>query len=198
MTKVAFQGERGAFSEDAAAKLFGGNIDFLPCIHLKDVFQAVLEDEVNFGVVPVENSQAGSINETYDLLLAYPLNIFAEVILKISHCLMALPGERLGDIGTIYSHPQALAQCEEFLNQLKVEIIPAYDTAGSAKMIKERGLKGYAAIASRRAADIYGLEILAPEIETNINNYTRFFAISKQRAKPTEQNKTSLVFTAKL
>ena len=110
---------------------------------------------------------------------------------------MALPGERLGDIGTIYSHPQALAQCEEFLNQLKVEIIPAYDTAGSAKMIKERGLKGYAAIASRRAADIYGLEILAPEIETNINNYTRFFAISKQRAKPTEQNKTSLVFSAK-
>ena len=89
MTKVAFQGERGAFSEDAAIKLFGGDIDFLPCVRLGDVFQAVLEGKVSFAVVPVENSQAGSINETYDLLLAYPLNIFAEVILRINHCLMA-------------------------------------------------------------------------------------------------------------
>ena len=197
MIEVAFQGERGAFSEDAAIKLFGGNIDFLPCVRLRDVFQVVLEDKVSFAVVPVENSQAGSINETYDFLLAYPLNIFAEVILKISHCLMALPGEGLGNITTIYSHPQALAQCEEFLNKLKVEIIPSYDTAGSAKRIKEEELKGCAAVASRRAADIYGLEILAPEIETNINNYTKFFAISKQKAKSAQKNKTSLVFAAK-
>jgi len=197
MVKIAFQGERGAFSEDAAIKLFGEDIDFSPCIRLRDVFQTVLQDKVSFGVVPVENSQAGSINETYDLLLEYPLNIFAEVILKVNHCLMALPGGKLSDIGTIYSHPQALAQCEEFLNKLKTEIIPTYDTAGSAKMIKERGLKKCAAIASKRAADIYGLEILAPEIETNINNYTRFFATSKQKAKPAERNKTSLVFVAK-
>ena len=197
MVRIAFQGERGAFSEDAAIKLFSGGIDFLPCVHLQDVFQAVLEDRVNFAVIPVENSQAGSINETYDLLLAYPLNIFAEVILKVSHCLMALPGEGLADIRTIYSHPQALAQCEEFLSQLKVEIVPSYDTAGSAKMIKENRLKGCAAIASRRAADIYGLDILAPEIETNINNYTKFFAISKQKAKPAQKNKTSLVFAIK-
>ena len=197
MTKVAFQGDRGAFSEDAAIKLFGGDIDFLPCIRLRDVFQAASEGKVSFGVVPIENSQAGSINETYDLLLAYPLNICAEVILRISHCLMALPGEKLADIRTIYSHPQALAQCEVFLSELKVEIMPSYDTAGSAKMIKEKQLKQCAAIASRRAADIYGLEILAPEIENNINNYTKFFAISKQKAKPAERNKTSLVFTAK-
>jgi prephenate dehydratase len=197
MIKVAFQGERGAFSEDAAIKLFGGGIEFLPCVHLREVFQAVLQDKVNFGVVPVENSQAGSINETYDLLLTHPLNIFAEAILRISHCLMALPGEKAADIRTIYSHPQALAQCEGFLSKLKVEIMPTYDTAGSAKMIKEKGLKGCAAIASRRAADIYGLEILAPEIETNINNYTKFFAISQQKARPAEKNKTSLVFAAK-
>jgi len=197
MVKVAFQGERGAFSQDAAIELFAEDIDFLPCARLRDVFQAVLEDNVSFGVVPVENSQAGSINDTYDLLLTYPLNIFAEVILRISHCLMALPGEKLADITTIYSHPQALAQCEEFLSKLKVEIVPSYDTAGSAKMIKEGGLKGCAAIASRRAADIYGLEVLAEKIETNINNYTKFFAISKQKAKPKQKNKTSLVFAAK-
>jgi prephenate dehydratase len=196
MIKVAFQGERGAFSEDAAAKLFGRDVDFLPCIRLKEVFELVLQDKVEFGVVPVENSQAGSINETYDLLLAYPLNIFAEVILKVSHCLMALPGEKLAHITTIYSHPQALAQCEEFLSKLKVEIMPSYDTAGSAKMIKEKKLKNCAAIASKRASDIYGLEILAPEIETSANNYTKFVAISKQKARPAQRNKTSLVFAA--
>jgi len=196
MVKVAFQGERGAFSEDAAAKLFGGDIDFLPCTRLKEVFELVSQDKVEFGVVPVENSQAGSINETYDLLLAYPLNIFAEVILKVSHCLMALPGENLAAITTIYSHPQALAQCEEFLSKLKVEIMSGYDTAGSAKMIKEKNLKDCAAIASKRAADIYGLEILAPEIETSVNNYTKFVAISKQKAKPAQRSKTSLVFAA--
>ena len=197
MAGVAFQGERGAFSEDAVMKLFGSDVDFLPCVCLRDVFQAVLEDGVGFGVVPVENSQAGSINETYDLLLTYPLNIFAEVILRVSHCLMALPGEKLANIRTIRSHPQALAQCEEFLNKLGAEVVPTYDTAGSAKMIKDRQLKGCAAIASRRAADIYGLEILVPKIETNVNNYTRFFAISKEKAKPHEKNKTSLVFAAK-
>jgi prephenate dehydratase len=196
MVKVAFQGERGAFSEDAATKLFGRDVDFLPCIRLKDVFELVSQDKVESGVVPVENSQAGSINETYDLLLAYPLNIFAEVILKVSHCLMALPGEKLADITTIYSHPQALAQCEGFLSKLKVEIMPSYDTAGSAKMIKEKRLQNCAAIASKRAAAIYGLEILAPEIETSINNYTKFVAISKQKAKPAQRNKTSIVFAA--
>jgi len=197
MVKIAFQGERGAFSEDAVIKLFGEGVDFSPCAHLRDVFQAVLEDKVNFGVVPVENSQAGSINETYDLLLAYALNIFAEVILRINHCLMALPGEKLTDIRTIYSHPQALAQCEEFLTKLEVEIVPSYDTAGSAKMVKENQWKGVAAIASSRAAAIYGLEILRPQIETNVNNYTRFFAIAKQKVKPVKRNKTSLVFSVK-
>jgi prephenate dehydratase len=197
MLQVAFQGERGAFSEDASIKLFGRDIDLLPCVRLRDVFLAVSENRADFGVVPVENSQAGSINETYDLLLVYSLNIYAEVILKISHSLMALPGEDLTKIGIIYSHPQALAQCEEFLSKLEAEIVPTYDTAGSAKMIAERQLRGCAAVASGEAANRYGLEILAPEIETNVNNYTRFFAISKLRAEPADKNKTSLVFAAK-
>jgi len=196
MVKVAFQGERGAFSEDAVITFFG-DAELFPCRYLGNVFEAVLRDEVDSGVVPVENSQAGSINETYDLLLSYPLNIFGEINLKISHCLMALPGQSLDGIKTVYSHPQALAQCEEFLRKLKAELVPSYDTAGSAKRIKEESLRGYAAVASRRAAQIYGLEILVEEIETNVNNYTKFFVISKQKAEPAPRSKTSLVFATK-
>ena len=196
MTKVAFQGERGAFSEDAVITFFG-DVELLPSRYIADVFEAVLRDNVDFGVVPVENSQAGSINDTYDLLLSYPLNIFGEIHLRISHYLMALPGESLDGIKVIYSHPQALAQCEEFLRKLKAEIVPTYDTAGSAKRIKEAGLKGCAAVASKRAAQIYGLEVLAEKIETNANNYTRFFVLSKKKAEPALKNKTSLVFSTK-
>jgi prephenate dehydratase len=196
VTKVAFQGERGAFSEDAVIAFFG-DVELSPSRYIDDVFEAVLRDEVDFGVVPAENSQAGSINDTYDLLLSYPLNIFGEIHLRISHCLMTLPGESLDGIRVIYSHPQALAQCEQFLRKLKAEIVPTYDTAGSAKSIKETGLKGCAAVANKRAAQIYGLEILAENIETNVNNYTRFFVISKKKAEPVPRSKTSLVFGTK-
>ncbi len=197
MVRVSFQGERGAFSEDAVIAFFGNNVELFPRCNLGDVFEAVLQGDVDFGVVPVENSQTGSINDTYELLLRYPLNIFGEINLRISHCLMALPGESLDGITTIYSHPQALAQCEEFLRKLKAEIVSAYDTAGSAKKIKEGGLKGCAAIASRRVAQIYGLQILAENIETNINNYTKFFVIANRKAEPALKNKTSLVFGTK-
>jgi prephenate dehydratase len=196
VVKVAFQGERGAFSEDAVISFFG-EAELLPCRYIADVFEAVLGNDTDFGVVPVENSQAGSINDTYDLLLSYPLSICGEIYLRISHSLMALPGETLVAIKIIYSHPQALAQCEEFLRKLKIEIVPTYDTAGSAKRIKEAGLKGSAAVASKRAAEIYGLEILAEGIETNPNNYTRFFVISKEKAEHNSQSKTSLVFGTK-
>jgi len=196
MVKVAFQGERGAFSEDAVITFFR-DAEFLPCSYLSDVFEAVLTDRADFGVVPVENSQAGSINDTYDLLLSYPLNIFGEINLRIRHCLMALPGQSVDEIRTVYSHPQALAQCEEFLRKLSAEVVPTYDTAGSAKRIEEEGLRRYAAVASRRAAQIYGLEILAEKIETNVNNYTKFFVIAKEEAEPTPKSKTSLVFGTK-
>jgi len=196
MVKVAFQGERGAFSEDAVAAFFK---DAEVCSHhsFRDVFEAVTGDEVTFGVVPVENSQAGSINETYDLLLSYPLKIFGEINLRVSHYLMAMPGTHLDEIKTVYSHPQALAQCDEFLRKMKANVVPTYNTAGSAKKVKEDGLKGYAAVASKRAAQIYGLEVLVEEIETNPNNYTKFFVISKDEAKPSRKNKTSLVFSTK-
>src|SRR4030042_977904 len=196
MGKAAFQGERGAFSEDAIVA-FLGDIETIPCKSFGDVFNAVLENKVEVGVVPVENSQAGSINETYDLLLSHPLNIFGEVNLRVNHCLLALHGENLAKIEIVHSHPQAIAQCQEFLNKLNVEVVPGYDTAGSAKRIKEKGIKGHAAIASRRAAHIYDLNILAANIETNPNNYTKFFVISKKKNPQTLKSKTSMVFATK-
>jgi prephenate dehydratase len=130
-------------------------------------------------------------------LLFYPLYIFGEINMRIHHCLLALSRESLAEIRVVYSHPQAIAQCQEFLNELKVEIMPDYNTAGSARRIKEEGIQYHAAIASKRAAQIYGLETLAENIETNPNNYTKFFIISKKKAERALKNKTSMVFSIK-
>jgi prephenate dehydratase len=196
MTKAAFQGERGAFSEDAILSFFG-DVDPIPLKSFSEVFETVVKDKADYGVVPVENSQAGSINETYDLLLKYPLTIFGEINVRVHHCLVVLPEINLSEVKVVYSHPQAIAQCQEFLNKLNVEIIPGYDTAGSAKRIREENVRSHAAIASKRAAQIYGLEILAENIETNPNNYTRFFVISKKKADRALKSKTSIVFSTK-
>jgi chorismate mutase/prephenate dehydratase len=195
MVRVAFQGERGAFTEDAVLTFFD-DCETVPLRYLGEVFQNAL-GKTDFGVVPVENSQAGSINETYDLLLEYPLNIYGEIILRVNHCLIALPGETLDGIRVVHSHPQALAQCQEYLSKLKVDLIPEYNTAGSAKKIKDEGLQGHAAIASKRAARLYGLELLAADIETNKQNFTRFFAICRENARRADVNKTSIVFGIK-
>jgi len=194
--RVAFQGEPGAFSEDAVIT-FSPDAETIPYKSWGDVFEVVFQGSADFGVVPVENSQAGSINETYDLLLSYPLNIYREINVKIAHCLIALPGATIDDIKVVYSHPQAIAQCQEFLNELKVEVIAGYNTAGSAKKVKEEGIKAHAAIASSRAAQIYGLEILASDIQTNPNNFTKFFVLSKKQPERAEKNKTSLVFSTR-
>jgi prephenate dehydratase len=193
MTRVAFQGERGAFSEDAVAGFFS-DVEPVPSRSLSAVFQAVTESEADFGVVPVENSQAGSINETYDLLLRCDLNICGEIDLEVNHCFMALPGESLTSVKTVYSHPQALAQCEHFLSTLKAEIVPTYDTAGSAKMISEKRLANCAAVASKRVAEIYEMQILAEKIQTVPGNFTKFFVVAKGKAERGASNKTSLVF----
>jgi len=196
MPKVAFQGERGAFSEEAVIRFFG-DVELLPCRSFKQVFEAVTRNDADSGVVPIENSQAGSINETYDLLLKYNLNICGELDLRVNHCLLALPGETLASIKTVYSHPQALAQCEEFLSKMGVEIVPSYDTAGSAKLIKEKKLTNCAAVASKRVAQIYEMHVLAENIQTIKDNYTKFFAISKKKAKQAAKNKTSIIFATK-
>ena len=191
--RVAFQGEPGAYSEEAAIWLCG-EVDTVPCQLLADVFEAVAAGRADRGVVPVENSQAGTIHETYDLLLAHQLVIVAECDLWVSHCLMALPGQTLADIRQAYSHPQALAQCDRYLRGIGVEPVAFYDTAGSAKMIREQLRAGAAAVASRRAAEIYALAILASGIETNRHNYTRFLGIGKAAAPRTGPSRTSVVF----
>ncbi|MEM2816752.1 MAG: prephenate dehydratase, partial [Candidatus Bathyarchaeia archaeon] len=178
-------------------KYFGLNVDIKPCVHLSDVFRSVEIGDVDSGVVPVENSLEGSVNQTYDLFLVHDLKVGGEVIVKIAHCLIAHPGTRLEDIKAVYSHPQALAQCRNFLEKLNLKVIPTFDTAGSVKMIRDEGLKDAAAIASERAAKIYNMEVLATDIGDSPNNYTRFFVLSKTDAPYTGRDKTSIIFSIK-
>ncbi len=194
--KIAFQGEIGAYSEEAALKFFGNNIQTIPCQTFGDVFKKVEKGKADFGIIPIENSLEGSIGQNYDLLLKSKLRISGETILRIRHCLIAKKGARLNSIEEVYSHPQALGQCREFLEKLKVKLIPFYDTAGSVKEIKEKGLKNAAAVASKGAAIFYNMAILKEGIETNHHNYTRFFIISRKETKPTGRDKTSIVFSA--
>jgi chorismate mutase/prephenate dehydratase len=194
---VAFQGEIGAYSEQAAFNYFGHTIDMKPCEKLDDVFRVVETGEVSFGVVPVENSLEGSISGTYDLLLDSMLKVCGETELRVIHSLIANPGVTLDSIKKVYSHPQALGQCQAFLRHLGTELVPTYDTAGSVKMIKDKGIMDGAAIASSRAAEIYGMKIIAREIEDNTNNYTRFFILAKEDSPPTGNDKTSIVFSVK-
>ncbi len=194
--KVAFQGERGAYSESAVYTFFGDETEVRPCRDLTEVFESVGKEEVPVGVVPIENSLEGSVNQTYDLFLTHNLKVSGEVIIKISHCLIANPSTSLEAVKTVYSHPQALAQCRSFLERLGSDLIPTYDTAGSVKMLKEKGLKNAAAVASKKAAEIYGMKILAKEIEDIPTNYTRFFVISKNDSHKTGKDKTSIIFAA--
>ena len=195
--EVAFQGEIGAYSEEATFQFFGSSIITKPYESLDDVFKVVEQDEVQFGIVPVENSLEGSISRSYDLLLDSSLKVRGEIELRVSHCLIANPGARLDLIKRVYSHPQALAQCKTFLKHLGCELIPTYDTAGSVKMIKEKGITDGGAIASARAAEIYGMKIIASEIEDTPNNFTRFFILSKEDSPPSGNDKTSIVFSVK-
>jgi len=195
--EVAFQGEVGAYSEEAAFQFFGSSIQIRPRETLEEVFKVVEEEGVQFGVVPVENSLEGSISRVYDLLLDSMLRVCGEIELRVIHCLIASPDAGLDTIKRVYSHPQALAQCRNFLKHLNAELIPSYDTAGSVKMIKESGMPDSAAIASARAADIYGMKVIAREIEDNPNNFTRFFILAKEDSPPLGNDKTSIVFSAK-
>jgi len=194
---VAFQGEPGAYSEEAAFRFFGKSTKGVPCESLDEVFEAVEVGDAPFALVPVENSLEGSITRAYDLLLDSPLMVCGEMELRISHCLIAIEGASLDTIKMVYSHPQALGQCRQFLNHLSAELIPASDTAGSVRMIKEQGRMDYAAVASAKAAELYGMKIIAKEIEDNPHNFTRFFVLSKEDSPPTGNDKTSIVFSLK-
>jgi Prephenate dehydratase len=183
-TTVAFQGELGAFGDEAVRAYFGKGqgllVEPVPLRSFADVFHAVATGEVHYGLVPVENSQAGSITETYDLLRQYDLFVTGEYGHPVNHCLLALPGQQISDIKRVISHPQALAQCDAYLRKLNVEIVATYDTAGSAKMVREEQLQGVAAVAGVGAAELYGLDILAHSIQTIQDNFTRFIALSRE------------------
>jgi chorismate mutase/prephenate dehydratase len=195
--RVAFQGELGAYSEMAVYSFFGQSAEVKPCKIFDDVFESVKTGDVDYGVVPIENSIEGSVNRTYDLFLEYDLKVCGEIIIRISHCLIAHKGTKLNQIKTVYSHPQALAQCRKFLEEHKLRAISTFDTAGSVKMIKEEKLMDAAAIASERAAQIYDMAILEKEIEDNKNNSTRFFVLDKKDSPYSGQDKTSIIFAAK-
>jgi len=194
---VAFQGEFGAYSEEAIFQHFGYSVMAKPCESFDAVFRLVEQGAAAFGVVPVETSLEGSISRVYDLLLNSPLKVCGELDLQIVHCLIANQNAVLNTIKTVYSHPQALGQCRVFLRQLGCELISTYDTAGSVKMIKEQQILDGAAVASARAAGYYDMKILAGEIEDSPNNFTRFFVLAKNDAPPTGNDKTSIVFSVK-
>ncbi len=197
MKTVAFQGEPGAYSERAVYQFFDSTVESQPCKDFREVFENVNKRKVTAGVVPVENSIEGSVNQNYDLFFDYNLKVRGEVIVRIEHCLIVNPNTNIDQIQAVYSHPQALAQCHKYLENQRWEIIPTYDTAGSVKIIKEQKKLNAAAIASERAAQIYGMQILSRNIADNKENYTRFFVIDHEDAKITGTDKTSIIFSAK-
>lgn len=192
--RIAFQGERGAYSEAAALAHFGPDVEVVPCASFELAFDAVENGTVDGGMLPIENSLAGSIHRNYDLLVQHTLSIIGEHHLRVSHCLIGHPGVALSEVRKVISHPQALAQCDGYLRRLGVATEVVYDTAGSVKMVRESGDRTLAGVASRRAAEVYGMHIIAEGIEDDAANYTRFLSIAKQPITPTGDAKTSIVF----
>jgi prephenate dehydratase len=203
---IAFQGERGAFSEEAARKLLGDAIAVLPCPRFEDVFRSLQEGAAAGAVIPIENTLAGSVHENYDHLQRYEFPIVAETSVRIVHNLMAPPGVPFSHIRRVYSHPVALNQCLDFFaGHPHIERVTYYDTAGSAKMIMEEGLSDAGAIASAVASEIYGARILRRSIEDDRRNFTRFFLLRTlehtrkytRTIPPNAQWKTSIVFSTR-
>ncbi|MDD2514198.1 MAG: prephenate dehydratase [Proteiniphilum sp.] len=201
MKRVAIQGGLGAYHEIAARDYFKGEeLEIVPCQTFREIFTEADNDPQLIGVMAIENTIAGSLLPNHDLLKQHRLQIAGEYKLRITHTLAALPGTALGEVREVMSHPMALMQCEEFLDELPgIKIVEHDDTALAAKEIREREMRGTATICSRLAADMYGLEILAAGIETNKRNFTRFFILAREEMlrevqKANHINKSSLVF----
>jgi prephenate dehydratase len=193
MQKISFQGERGAYSEDAAISFFGKDIETTPFATFAEAIEATENDKTQYSVLPIENSLEGSVGESYDLLLSTSLSVIGEIYYRVRHCLIGF--DKIQNIDTVYSHPQALGQCRKFVQKYKLKAIPAYDTAGSVKIIKEIGKKNISCIASKRASEIYQVPTIMEGIEDNSNNYTRFFVLSKTKLQGGD--KTSIIFSVK-
>ena len=193
--RIAYQGEPGAFSEAAALQI-RPDAEPVACRAFEDVFEAVKTGAVDCGVLPIENSIGGSIHRNFDLLLENDLPIVGEVELPVVHHLLAIPGTTLERVRRVYSHPQALAQCDRFLRTLTgVDVIATYDTAGSAKMIAVQRMDDAAAVASARAGDVFGLTPLRSAIQDYPHNTTRFLVISRQPLSDARPEKTTIVFS---
>ena len=193
--RVVYQGEPGAYSEEAAVGFFGPEVESVGLPWFGDVFAALDRREADYAMLPIENSSTGSIRQVYDLLGQYQYYVVGEWQVKVDHCLMALPGVGLDDIKTVYSHEQGLMQSEKFLDEHRDwRRIPTLDTAGSAKQVAETGDRTAAAICSRRAAEIYGLRILKEGVNHNDWNYTRFVVVSPKMELREGRNKISAIF----
>ncbi len=195
MISVSFQGERGAYSEGAAYSFFGDGIRTVPMQSFAQAVQSTESGETEHTILPVENSIEGSVGESYDLLHATSLKATGEIYHRIEHCLIGLGS--LDEAAKVYSHPQALGQCRKFLLEQGIRQIPAYDTAGSVKMVKEMNSRDAACIASRRAAGIYGLPVIRQDIADSKDNTTRFLVLSRTARDPGPKCKTSIIFSAK-
>jgi prephenate dehydratase len=198
--RAAFQGELGAFSQEAVRQLLGPGAEVVPCQRFEEVFQRLKGKQVSAAVIPIENTLAGSVHENYDHLLQFDFQICGETSVRINHNLIARPGVRFRDLRRVYSHPVALNQCLDFFARYpQLERVPFYDTAGSVKMIVEQGLSDAAAIASSVAAETYGAAILRRSLEDDRRNFTRFFLLRRPaEARPHGRGKewkTSLVFS---
>jgi prephenate dehydratase len=193
--RVAFQGERGAFSEEAAVKLLGEEIVLVPRPTFDRAFSAIGDGVADYVLAPIENSLAGSVHRSFDLLVDSRLNIVGEEIIPIIHYLIGPPGATLEEVTVVESHPVALAQCEQFFSDHpRLKRVATEDTAGSVRDVVRAGDRTRAAIAGRRAADLYGGAILREHLEGNRENYTRFLLLSATAGWPDAANKLSLVF----
>ena len=197
MTRVAFQGIAGAYSEEAVQQYFGPEVESIPCRTFTDLFVAVEDGSADFGMLPIENSLAGSVIQSYELLMEHDLRVRAEVILRVRHMLMALPGTQMSELRRVKSHPQALAQCERHLIRRGLEAVPNFDTAGSARELSNNPEPETGVIASALAAELYGLEIVEEGIEDLPFNYTRFFILGLDDPPRSQRSKTSLIFTTR-
>ncbi len=192
--KIGYFGEKGAYSNTAAINMTNG--DYIPLKSVRSVFDSLNNNEIDYGVVPIENSIEGSVNETYDNLYKMNFFIIKEYYLRIKHCLIGINDSDINKIKFVHSHPQAIAQCSDFIYKNNFIPINEYDTAGSVIMVKEKNALEHAAIAGELAAELYNMKIISEDIENNRNNYTRFFLISRDMVNPGKKSKTSIVFSA--
>ncbi|GAB4448496.1 MAG: prephenate dehydratase [Anaerolineae bacterium] len=195
--RVAFQGEAGAYSEEAVRQFFGAGVEAMPCRTLREAIRAVESGKAQYCMLPIENAVAGSVESAYELLMDCDLRIRGEVILRVRHALIGVPGATLSDIRRVRSHPQALAQCERYLERHNLAAVQAFDTAGAARELAEQPESDVAVIAHETAAAIYGLEVIDNGIEDLPFNYTRFFVLGAEDPPRAQRNKTSLVFATR-